>query len=37
MQNKMQISNPVAIGLRSMIMGSLALLAAALLFSVQKM
>jgi hypothetical protein len=36
MQNKMQISNPVAIGLRSMIMGSLALLATALLFSCTK-
>ena len=36
MQNKMQISNPVAIGLRSMILGSLAVLATALLCSCTK-
>ena len=36
MQNKMQISNPVATGLRSMIVGFLAVLTAALLFSCSK-
>ena len=36
MQNKMQIANPVAIGLRSMILGSLAIVATAFLFSCTK-
>jgi len=36
MQKTMQNSNPIAIGLRSMIMGSLAVLATALLFSCTK-
>ncbi|HJS56055.1 MAG TPA: hypothetical protein VJ765_16000 [Chitinophagaceae bacterium] len=36
MQNKMQISDPIAIGLRSMIMGFLAVLTVALLFSCTK-
>jgi hypothetical protein len=36
MQNKMQISNPVAIGLRSVIMGFLSVLTVALLFSCTK-
>ena len=36
MQNKMQTSNPIVIGLRSMIMGSLTVLATALLFSCTK-
>ncbi|HEY5969388.1 MAG TPA: hypothetical protein VIU35_15520 [Chitinophagaceae bacterium] len=36
MQNKMQISSPIAIGLRSMIMGILSVLTVALLFSCTK-
>jgi hypothetical protein len=36
MQNKMQLSNPIAIGLRSMIMGFLSVLTVALLFSCTK-
>jgi hypothetical protein len=36
MQNKTQISNPIAIGLRSMIMGLLSVLTVALLFSCTK-
>ena len=36
MQNKMQISNPVAIGLKSMILGFLSVLTVALLFSCTK-
>ena len=36
MQNKMQISNPIAIGLRSMIMGFLSVLTVVLLFSCTK-
>ena len=36
MQKTMQNSNPIAIGMRSMIMGSLAVLATALLFSCTK-
>jgi len=36
MQNKMQISNPKAIGLRSMILGFLSVLTVALLFSCTK-
>jgi len=36
MQNKLQISNPIAIGLRSMIMGFLSVVTVALLFSCTK-
>ena len=36
MQNKMQISKPIAIGLRSIIMGFLCVLTVALLFSCTK-